>query len=880
MKTELTRIIVKNLPKHITEQRFREHFAEKGEVTDARLMKTKAGVFRRFGYIGYKSEKDAKEAANYFHKTFIDTSRIQVELALPIGDSSLARPWSRYSVGSSAYEQKLEGERRRNELRQQRNSKSNGAVEIVHHDDETKGHRVDEGRKSFIESLYAAEEGNDKLKEYLEVMQPRSQARTWSNDVGSVDSAKPMRNDVNSASVTSSKIGKPSSGEGSDDEDYQDLPSKDASDDSFNIDNEVDNAGMPLDSAISDQDYLKSRLVNLDDLEKQIELNSNSDDIAENDSEDNNKEIKELANLENISATEITENADNQKVDTSSPTADDKALMQDTIQESEPSPTDIIAETGRLYAINLPYTCTEEELASLFEQYGPISEIHLPISSTTKQPKGFAFILYFTPEHAIRAYSELDGQFFQGRILRIYPAKAKVEVDQELSSDARSSFKKQKEAKLKSSSSNDFNWNSLYMSADAVASSIADRFNVAKSEILNKDSDNMAVRLALAETHIINETKKFLEENGIILDAFGKKGRSKTVILVKNIPYGTEESELRDLFADFGSLGRILLPPAKTIGIVEFLEPNEAKSAFKHLAYKKFKNLPMYLEFAPTNVFREKYDPKKHKPKASAPSSEQSPSKQDIGTVKTSTSLLEAGSVDESADTATLFVKNLNFITSDETLCNIFQNVDGFRSARIKYKNDTKNPGKKLSMGFGFVEFNNKDTAMKALKTLQHVNIDNHALELKFSNRDAAPGSVSVKRKGGSSKGDDKGTKLVIRNVPFEATKKDLRELFNAYGHIKSLRLPLKVTGGHRGFAFIEFLTHQDAKHVYESLAGTHLYGRHLVLEWAEEVGNADDEIDKLREKTGKGFRLLKGGAKKRKVVIDGEEGMDEAMEE
>lgn len=127
----------------------------------------------------------------------------------------------------------------------------------------------------------------------------------------------------------------------------------------------------------------------------------------------------------------------------------------------------------------------------------------------------------------------------------------------------------------------------------------------------------------------------------------------------------------------------------------------------------------MYLEFAPTNVFREKFDPKKHKPKPSTPSSEQTPSKQDTGTVKTSTSLLEAGSVDESADTATLFVKNLNFSTNEETLCNIFQNVDGFRSARIKYKNDPKNPGKKLSMGFGFVEFNNKDAAMKALKTLQ-----------------------------------------------------------------------------------------------------------------------------------------------------------------
>lgn len=53
-----------------------------------------------------------------------------------------------------------------------------------------------------------------------------------------------------------------------------------------------------------------------------------------------------------------------------------------------------------------------------------------------------------------------------------------------------------------------------------MASSIADRYNVAKSEILNKDSDNMAVRLALAETHIINETKKFLEEVSCVFYRF------------------------------------------------------------------------------------------------------------------------------------------------------------------------------------------------------------------------------------------------------------------------------------------------------------------------------------------------------------------------
>lgn len=38
-------------------------------------------------------------------------------------------------------------------------------------------------------------------------------------------------------------------------------------------------------------------------------------------------------------------------------------------------------------------------------------------------------------------------------------------------------------------------------------------------------------------------------------------------------------------------------------GIVEFLEPSEAKTAFTKLAYTKFKHLPLYLEWAPSDTF-------------------------------------------------------------------------------------------------------------------------------------------------------------------------------------------------------------------------------------------------------------------------------------
>lgn len=44
---------------------------------------------------------------------------------------------------------------------------------------------------------------------------------------------------------------------------------------------------------------------------------------------------------------------------------------------------------------------------------GPLSELHYPIDSLTKKPKGFAFVTFMFPEHAVKAYAAVDGQVFQ-----------------------------------------------------------------------------------------------------------------------------------------------------------------------------------------------------------------------------------------------------------------------------------------------------------------------------------------------------------------------------------------------------------------------------------------------------------------------------------
>lgn len=71
----------------------------------------------------------------------------------------------------------------------------------------------------------------------------------------------------------------------------------------------------------------------------------------------------------------------------------------------------------------------------------------------------------------------------------------------------------------------------------------------------------------------------------------------------------------------------------------------------------------------------------------------------------------------------------------------MFEKAGRLRSARIAKKKDMKNQGKMLSMGFGFVEYADKEGAANAVKTLQGVKLDGHVLELKMAKNQPAPTS-------------------------------------------------------------------------------------------------------------------------------------------
>ena len=491
----------------------------------------------------------------------------------------------------------------------------------------------------------------------------------------------------------------------------------------------------------------------------------------------------------------------------------------------------------------------------------------------TNAGKGFAYLQFTDAESALTAFYNMDGKVFQGRLLHILPAAAKREDKLDDFALSKLPLKKQQQIKKRrEAATSTFNWNALYMNADAVMSSVADRLGVSKSEILDPTSSDAAVKMAHAETHVIQDTKKYFKEHGVDLDAFKKNQRGDTTILVKNFPYDAKAAELKTLFEEHGNIKRFLMPPSGTIAIVEFEQAPQARSAFASLAYRKIRSSVLFLEKAPNNLFT-----------STAPDTIDSTTSRSQGGVEAKAStgdFLEKVAVEEDATpgtTSTLFVRNLNFTTTSERLTEIFKPLTGFLSARVKTRTDAKKPGQVLSMGFGFLEFSNKQAAQAAQQAMDGYSLDSHRLQIRASHR-ATDAAEERRNEDKAKKAAARGTKIIVKNLPFEATKKDIRSLFGAYGQLRSVRVPQRFDKGARGFAFADFTTPKEAENAMDALRDTHLLGRRLVLDFAaEESEDAEVEIEKMQQKAGSqlnkvALQKLTGAGRKKFRVGDDQE--------
>ena len=129
--------------------------------------------------------------------------------------------------------------------------------------------------------------------------------------------------------------------------------------------------------------------------------------------------------------------------------------------------------------------------------------------------------------------------------------------------------------------------------------------------------------------------------------------------------------------------------------LLDSSQVGEARRAFRKLVYTKLHGAPLFLEWAPIEMFGKRQPGAVKGTRTVMPvaASGQAPTK------------TERVAAEEGGEGRTLFVKNLNFATKSEGLYDHFATRWAVRSANVVQKRDTKQPEKTLSMGYGFIEF-------------------------------------------------------------------------------------------------------------------------------------------------------------------------------
>lgn len=83
-----------------------------------------------------------------------------------------------------------------------------------------------------------------------------------------------------------------------------------------------------------------------------------------------------------------------------------------------------------VYVGNLSYDVTQDDLTSVFAEYGTVKRVQIPTDRETGRPRGFGFVEMSTDAEEDAAIEALDGAEWMGRSLRVNKAKPREDKRQ------------------------------------------------------------------------------------------------------------------------------------------------------------------------------------------------------------------------------------------------------------------------------------------------------------------------------------------------------------------------------------------------------------------------------------------------------------------
>ena len=491
-----------------------------------------------------------------------------------------------------------------------------------------------------------------------------------------------------------------------------------------------------------------------------------------------------------------------------------RPVEQEQLEEAQCDPL-------RLYAVNFPYDARDEEVYNALSANLKINSVRL-LTDREGNCKGQGYLTFDNQVDTLYALEKLNDVEFMGR--RLFVKRCKKSEKAEAAKQAaaaevgkeQSSLKKMSKARLLERVGNPDTWSASFLNPNLVMERVAEKVGTSRRELLTESKAFPAVMQTLAEKEILDETIAFLSapEVGVNVALFSeapeKSERSDRIIIVKNLPVQATHSEVKVLLSRHGKVQRFYMTPNKAIAFAVFENSMHAKNAFTFVSAIKFKGSPLYLEWAPKNFLVEEEEEvlkKRSRPTSPVPSA--------------------PGAGDDGVQSSVVMVKNLSFAVSETDLQDLLnrRKLKGWKSIKIP-----KDPQGK-SKGFGFIEFSSAESAQTAMKALSGELLQGRVIDLLFSVSNKERRDEKPEQKTDYANID----KLMLRNIAFQATKKELEELVSAIVRFKRVRLPTKEDGQARGFAFLEFDSPDDCKRAYAALRNLHFYGRRVVVEYAQQ---------------------------------------------
>ena len=172
-----------------------------------------------------------------------------------------------------------------------------------------------------------------------------------------------------------------------------------------------------------------------------------------------------------------------------------------------------------------------------------------------------------------------------------------------------------------------------------------------------------------------------------------------------------------------------------------------------------------------------------------------------------------------------LFVNNLSYKTTDESLKKYFSKYGEVESTKIVYDKETGRP-----KGVGFCKFCDSSSAAKALADNDKLFLDGRPIAVSYSNDKKGSAKVRKSKFQGNKNYEGEKFSIFIGNLSFKTNEDGIKNLFEDCGNIIDIRIAKRPDGKPRGFAHVDFDSKEGMENALEK-TGYRLDGRELRID-------------------------------------------------